>query len=126
MNVLIAIMSLVISSASIPNIGIVEQFCKDNYSNCEVVYFTDWNDEVMNNRANTNKIYVEIEKSVSSGEIDEANGRYWGYIEGSNYYRTWYNTEVEKNKIVTSYYIYNPYNNYEDDIVAVIDNEMIR
>lgn len=126
MNILIAIMSLVVSSASIPNIGIVKQFCEDSYSSCEVVYFTNWNDEIMNNRANTNKIYVEIEKSVSSGEIDEVNGKYWGYIEGSNYYRTWYNTEVEKNKIVTSYYIYNPYNNYEDDIVAVIDNEMIR
>jgi hypothetical protein len=125
MNAIITFIISVLISSNLGNIGLVEQFTEANYKECEIVYFTEWGEEI-ENRANSNLVYVQIEKSISSGEVDEVNGKYWGYIEGSTYYKTWYNEEVEKGKEVTSYYIYNPYNNYEDDITAVIDNEKIR
>ena len=125
MNAIITFIISVLISSNLGNIGLVEQFAEANYKDCEIVYFTEWDKEI-ENRANSNLVYVQIEKSISSGEVDELNGKYWGYIEGSTYYKTWYNEEVEKDKKVTSYYIYNPYNNYEDDITAVIDNEKIR
>lgn len=125
MNAIITFIISVFISSNLGNIGLVEQFTETNYKDCEIVYFTEWGKEI-ENRANSNLVYVQIEKSISSGEVDELNGKYWGYIEGSTYYKTWYNKEVEKGKEVTSYYIYNPYNNYEDDITAVIDNEKIR
>ncbi len=105
---------------------IVENYCSVHYPKMKVVYFTKWNDEVMYHRANTNVVYVEVEKSISSGKKDSRNGMYWGYIKGQHYYKTWYNTKVKKGKTVKSYYIYNPYTNWEDDIVAVVDNKKIR
>jgi len=101
---------------------IVERYCKEHYNGYKIVYTK----EVPTNRMNKKIVYIQIEKSVSSGKIDKRNNRCWGFIDGSNYYKTWYNKKVRKGKKVTSYYIYNPNTNYEDDIVAVIDNKKIR
>lgn len=105
---------------------IVKAYCEKHYKGYKIQYFTKWNEKKMTHRANKKIVYVQIEKSISSGKKDSRNDMYWGYIKGQSYYRTWYNTKVRKGKGVVSYYIYNPYNNYEDDIVAVVDNKRIR
>lgn len=105
---------------------IVKSYCAKHYKGYKIKYFTKWNDKIMLNRKGKKVVYVQKEISYSSGKKDKRNGMYWGYIKGSNYYRTWYNAKVKKGKKVVSYYIYNPKNNYCDDIVAVIDNKRIR
>lgn len=115
-----------VDAKSMSDKQIVKEYCKHNYKGYKVKYFTKWNDKVMSHRANKNVVYVQIEKSISSGKKDSRNGRYWGYIKGQHFYKTWYNKKVKKGKEVISYYIYNPNTNYEDDIIAVIDNKKIR
>ena len=108
------------------NKAIVKTYCEKHYKGYKVKYFTEWNEKKMVHRANKKVVYVQIEKSVSSGKKDSCNGKYWGYVKGQKYYKTWYNTKVRKGKEVISYYIYNPHSNYTDDIVAVVDNKKIR
>lgn len=62
-------------------------------------------------------IYVEVVKSISHGDH--------GYATNGNWY-IYYNKRVKKGKRVTSYCIYNPKNNYIDDVVAVVDNGKLR
>ena len=112
--------------ASTTNKQLVKDYCKTHYKDCKIVYFTEWNYEKMTHRDGKNIVYVEVLKSTSMGKKDPNNNRYWGYIKGSNYYRTWYNKKVKKGKTVTQYLIYNPYTNYDDDIVAIVDNKKIR
>ena len=116
----------VVDAKSMSDKQIVKEYCKHNYKGYKVKYFTQWNDKVMSHRANKNIVYVQIEKSISSGKKDSRNGKYWGYVKGQHFYKTWYNKKVKKGKEVKSYYIYNPNTNYEDDIVAVVDNKKIR
>ena len=116
----------VVDAKSMSDKQIVKEYCKHNYKDYKVKYFTQWNDKVMSHRANKNIVYVQIEKSISSGKKDSRNGKYWGYVKGQHFYKTWYNKKVKKGKEVKSYYIYNPNTNYEDDIVAVVDNKKIR
>lgn len=120
MNTICAILiSVICSFYSTPtDTQLVEQYCHQNYPNCEVVFYLyeDYKEETITNRANTGKVYVEIFTSYSDGN----NG--WSE-EG---YYVAYNTNVEKGKKVTSYFIYNPYTNYYDDVVAVVDNGKIR
>lgn len=129
-NILLVIcilFSTVVVDAKAPSDKVlIKQYCNRHYHGYKIKYFTKWNDKVMYHRANKKVVYVEIEKSISSGKIDPRNGMCWGYVKGQHYYKNWYNKRVKKGKIVTSYYIYNPYSNYEDDIVAVIDNKKIR
>lgn len=105
---------------------LVQKYCTAHYPKMKIKYFTKWNEKTITHRTNKNIVYVQIEKSISSGKKDSRNGRYWGYVKGQRYYKTWYNKKVKKGKTVTSYYIYNPYTNYTDDIIAVIDNKKIR
>ena len=105
---------------------IVKEYCSTHYPNMRIKYFTEYDEEVITHRKDTNTVWVQIETSVSSGKKDRRNGMYWGYVKGQNYYKTWYNKKVKKGKTVKSYYIFNPYTNYEDDIVAVVDNQKIR
>ena len=115
-----------VDAKSMSDKQIVKEYCKYNYKGYKVKYFTKWNDKVMSHRVNKKVVYVQIEKSISSGKKDSRNGMYWGYVKGQHFYKTWYNKKVKKGKEVKSYYIYNPNTNYEDDIVAVIDNKKIR
>lgn len=114
------------TAKSISNKQLVKNYCSKHYPNMKIKYLTKWNDKIISNRANKNVVYVQIEKSISSGKKDSHNGRYWGYVKGQHYYKTWYNKKVKRGKTVMSYYIYNPYTNYKDDIVAVVDNKNIR
>lgn len=105
---------------------IVKKYCHKHYKNCKIIYLSKYNEKKITTRKGKNIVYVEIVTSKSSGKKDPCNGKYWGYLVGSNYYKMWYNKKVPKGKKVKSYCIYNPYTNYEDDIVAVIDNKKIR
>lgn len=125
-SVIVLIFNVGFANAKTTNKGLVKKYCKENYRECKVKYFTKWNEYKMTHRKGKNIVYVQVEISCSSGKKDKTNGRYWGYIKGSNYYRTWYNKKVRRGKKVTSYYIYNPYTNWEDDIIAVVDNNKIR
>ena len=123
---ILAVDTTCVDARSMTDRQIVKAYCETHYKNCRIEYFTKWNTKKMTHRANKNVVYVQIEKSVSSGRKDSRNGRYWGYIKGQHYYKTWYNKKVKKGKTVKSYYIYNPHTNYEDDIVAVVDNKSLR
>lgn len=120
MNTICAILlSLICSVYSTPtNVQLVEQYCYENYPECEIVYYMydEYDEEVITNRANTGKVYVEI-------FISYADGHHGWSKEG---YYIAYNKEVEKGEVVISYFIYNPYSNYYDDIVAGIDNGIVR
>lgn len=64
------------------------------------------------------KRFVYVERIVS-----RSKGRY-GLTADGGYIR--YNIKVSKGKRVVSYAIWNPRNNIEDDVVAVVDNGRIR
>ena len=98
------------------NKRLVKNYCHKNYPECTIKYFKNYNPDIMENRANKSVVYVEVIKSKSCGKYGRTK-------EG---YRIAYNKKVRKNKKVTSYCIYNPYNNYCDDVVAVVDNRRIR
>lgn len=88
-----------------------------HYPDCEIEFVHEYDFEVMESREGKNIVYIEVIESISDGNK-------YGVIDGQ-----WiiaYNTEVPKGEKVTSYSIYNPYTNYCDDVVAVIDNGMIR
>ena len=120
MNTICALLlSIICTFASSPTDSqLVEQYCYENYPNCEVVYymFENYDAEVMENRANTGKVYVEIFISYSDGKCGWSKEGYY----------TAYNIEVPKGKKVASYCIFNPYTNYCDDVVAVVDNGIVR
>ena len=71
----------------------------------------------MTHRTEVKYVYVEIIKSHSNG------GKYGTTIDG---YTIAYNKELPKGIEVISYCIYSPFNNYCDDVTAVVDNNMIR
>ena len=124
--IIVLLNSCAVFAESKSNYNIVKEYCREHYPNCKVVFLKKYNAKKIEHRKNKNIVYVEKSISISSGEKDKCNGMYWGYIKGQHYYRNWYNKKVKKGKKVISYFIYNPYTNYEDDIVAVVDNHMIR
>lgn len=94
-------------------------FVKANYPNCKIKFIKlnkkGWK-KILHRKS---KGIVYIEKCVSY-----SSGKNYGYTKKGYYIA--YNTNVPKNEKVKSYCIWNPYTNYEDDVVAVADNKMIR
>ena len=113
------VISLICSISAPSDIQLVEEYCEENFSSYEVVYFLseNWEEETICNRADTGKIYVEIFVSYSNGGNWGENEEGWGVA---------YNTDVPKGEKVISYIIYNPNTNYIDDAIAVVDNGKIR
>lgn len=101
---------------TVSNYELVKEYCFKNYPNYQVVVFSKWNDKKMSHRANKKVVYVEKFISYSKGK--------YGYSKDGYYVK--YNQKVKKGKKVISYFIYNPYTNYCDDVVAVVDNHKIR
>lgn len=99
------------------NLDLVKDYCERHYPECEIKFFNKYDEDFVCNRANTGIIYVEVFHSRSCG------GDYGFTKEG---WYTAYNKYVEEGKVVKSYLIYNPYTNYCDDLVAVVDNQQIR
>lgn len=96
-------------------------YAKTNYPKCKIKFITltsdkDW--EKILKRKGKNIVYIE--KCIT-----KSSGKKYGYTIKGHYYVA-YNKKVKKNKKVTSYFIWNPNTNYEDDVVAAVDNKMIR
>ena len=113
--VIVSNMSTVFAS-NMSNYELAESYVAHNFPQYQMVVFTHYDANVMENRANTNIVYVEKFVSYSKGK--------YGYSKKGEYIK--YNKKVKKGKKVTSYIIYSPYTNYCDDVVAVIDNHKIR
>lgn len=102
------------------NYQIVKAICKRQYNKTKIKIVKDYSkktEKIITHRKGKNYIVVEKFVSYSCG------GRY-GYSK-DGYYIT-YNKKVKKNKRVISYCIYNPYNNYFDDVTYVVDNRKVR
>ena len=113
----IAILSAALVTATINTSNdhvLCEQYIKDHYPDLIVQQVSDASIYQIEHRKGT--VLVEVFTSTSAGDH--------GYT-ADGYYIA-YNKEVPKGKKVTSYVIYNPDNNYTDDVVAVIDNGEIR
>lgn len=102
--------------ASVNNRTLAKEYAKQNYPNCKIVVLKKYDADKIENRADKNIVYIEKFVSYSKGE--------YGYSKDGYYVK--YNKEVKKGKKVVSYFIYNPYTNYFDDVVAVVDNHEIR
>lgn len=95
---------------------LVKSYCSKHYKGYKVKKVGLF-DKRIDNRKGKKIVYVEKVISIS-------NGHKGGIIKGKWYIA--YNKKVKKGKKVISYVIYNPHTNYCDDIVAVVDNKMIR
>lgn len=81
-----------------------------------VRYIEEYNPEIVESRTD-DYLLIEIVESVS-------DGNYYGTdTEG---YILVYNKDVPAGEHVTSYIVYNPYTQYCDDAVAIVDNGMRR
>lgn len=96
--------------------GIVKTYCSNHYKGYKIKKVSLFSKK-LNNRKGKKIVYVEKVVSIS-------NGKGGGIIKGKWYIA--YNKKVKKGKKVVSYCIWNPYTNYCDDIVAVVDNKRIR
>ena len=103
-------------ASSITNESLYKSYCKKNYPKCSVKVVSKYNPKIMEHRKDKKVVYVEKFISYSKGK--------YGYSKKGEYVK--YNKKVKKGKKVVSYFVYNPYTNYCDDVVAVIDNKMIR
>lgn len=95
-------------------------YAKANYPNCKIKFITlnkkGW--KKLEKRKGKRIVYIEKCITIS-------NGKKGGYTKKGHYYVA-YNKKVKKGKKVTSYFVYNPYTHYIDDVVAAVDNKIIR
>ena len=94
---------------------LVKRYCKKHFRGYKIK-FVDGNK--FNFQKRKSKRFVYVERIVS-----RSKGRY-GLTADGGYIR--YNMKVKRGKRVVSYAIWNPRNNIEDDVVAVVDNGIIR
>lgn len=111
-----AVDTIAVNAKSPSDRQIVREYCHKHYKGYTIRYFTKWNEKVMSHRANKKIVYVEKMVSYSKGK--------YGYTKEGYYIK--YNKRVKKGKKVISYCIYNPKNNSCDDVVAVVDNKILR
>lgn len=95
-------------------------YAETNYPKCKIKFITlnkkGW--QKITHRKGKGIVYIEKCTTIS-------NGKGGGFTKKGHYYVA-YNKMVKKGKKVTSYFVYNPYTNYCDDVVAAVDNKMIR
>ena len=95
-------------------------YAKANYPKCKIKFITlnkkGW--KKLENRKGKKIVYIERCVTYS-------NGKKGGYTKKGHYYVA-YNKKVKKGKKVVSYFVYNPYTNYIDDVVAAVDNKITR
>lgn len=95
---------------------LVAKFCKENYKGYKVKYHKKLPFDALVSRKGKNQVIVEVIKSKSRGKYGLTTQGYF----------LKYNKKVKKGKSVTSYLIYNPDTNTADDVIAVVDNGIIR
>lgn len=106
----------VVNCEKITDKQIAKRWCAKHYPKCKVKFVKE-GDQRINIRKGKRIVYVEVVKSRSRGKRHGTTKL--GYVIG-------YNINVHKGKSVTSYVIWNPYTDYCDDVVAVVDNGIIR
>ena len=117
MAVLILSMTVVpLQAQALTNKKIAKRYVKEHYSECKVKFFRHYSEKI-EHRKGTKVVWIWKIYSKSNG------GKYGTCEDGSIIA---YNKKVKKGKRVVSYCIYNPYTNYCDDIIAVVDNKKIR
>lgn len=135
-KVLIVFAVLILSLVCFPNLAnakktdrqIIRRYVTTHYGRDWKIKYVSWTNPIILHRTKYLKkkvIIVDVARSKSTGMKDPRNGHYYGKILGSKYW-CWYNKKVKKGKIVSQYSIYSPYTNECDDVVAVIDNGIIR
>ena len=95
---------------------LAKRWCRKHYPKCKIKFVKE-GDQRINIRKGKRIVYVEVVKSRSRGGRHGTTSL--GYCIG-------YNIKVSKGKQVTDYVIWNPYTDYCDDVVAVVDNGRIR
>lgn len=100
------------------NTQLIDRFCRTNYpgKTVKIVNQGKLNYHTFTNRKGKRYIYVIKFRTKSRGT--------YGYTSNGNYIR--YNKYVSKGKTHYTYYIYSPYTNYEDDVVARVDSNKIK
>ena len=117
MAVFILSMTVVpLQAQALTNKKIAKRYAKEHYSECKVKFFRHYSEKI-EHRKGTKVVWIWKIYSKSNG------GKYGTCEDGSIIA---YNKIVKKGKRVVSYCIYNPYTNYCDDIVAVVDNKKVR
>ena len=102
------------ASAGTTDKGIVKAYCMREYH--KPPKYVKAGSKAILHRTGKKYIVVEVIQTRSKGK--------WGKTKDG--YRVSYNKRVKKGKKVTVYAIYNPGNNAEDDVIAVVDNKRIR
>lgn len=108
--------STVTADAYTSDKALAKRWAKAHYPKYKTV-FVSANSRVLNKR--TGKKVVFISKVWS-----RAKGGYAGRTKGGYYIR--YNKRVRKGRRCVSYFVYSPYSNEYDDVVAVIDHGRVR
>lgn len=103
---------------------IVRNYCKRMYKGCKIRFIMGekLTEKKLTTRAGKNIVYVEVLKTVSYGNYGlcksadkDLDGDYIKYTQ-----------KQRKGKIITVYCVYSPYNNYIDDVTAVVHSGTIR
>lgn len=128
--ILAAIMMFTLNPVSVKantnkDLSVATTYISRHYPGCKVRFVSEGKPNTMKLRTRKGKriVYVEILKSRAKENL-KGKRRSWGITAKGSYIT--YNRRVKKGKRVTSYCIWNPNSNYTDDVVAVVDNGLIR
>lgn len=115
--ILIAILLLATPVSAMSNTQLINKFCKTNYpgKQIRIVQQGKLTYKQFTNRKGKRYVYVIKFRAKSRGT--------YGITKTGSYIR--FNRFVKKGKWVYMYYVYNPYSNAEDDVVARIGNNKI-
>ena len=107
------------------DLSVATTYISRHYPGYKVRFVPEGKPNMMKLRTRKGKriVYVEVLKSNAKGNL-QGKRRSWGITTKGSYIT--YNRRVKKGRRVTSYCIWNPNNNYTDDVVAVVDNGSIR
>jgi hypothetical protein len=96
---------------------LVQEYCHKHYPGkaVRIVRQENVREKTFLNRNGKRFVYVIKFKAQSHGN--------YGFTKNGSFIR--FNKTVKKGKWVYVYYIYNPYSNYEDDVVARVGNRKI-
>lgn len=115
--ILFAVLLLVTPVSAAPNMQIIKRYCKHNYPGKQIRIIPQGklNYKQFTHRKGKRYVYVIKFRAKSRGD--------YGYTKSGSYVR--FNKAVKKGKWVDVFYIYNPYTNADDAVVARVANNKI-
>ena len=115
--ILFSALFLVTPVSAATNTQLINKFCKQNYpgKQIRIIPQEKVNYKQFTHRKGKRYVYIIKFRAKSRG--------HYGYTKSGSYIR--FNKPVKKGKWVYMYYVYNPYSNAEDDVVARIGNNRI-